>query len=89
MDEEDGGMLGCIGALMKVEQRVKAASQLTQPAISDRHCVNRVSSKLHLGVTLAANFSWNDLVNRVLQNISGPLALCKNLGYRHRLPSKP
>ena len=32
MDEEDGGMLGCIGALMKVEQKVKAASQLTQPA---------------------------------------------------------
>ena len=55
----------------------------------DGHCVNRVSSKLHLGVTLAANLSWNDHVNRVLQNISGPLALCKNLGYRHRLPSKP
>ena len=32
MDEGDGGMLGCVGALMKVEQRVKAASQLTQPA---------------------------------------------------------
>ena len=31
MDEGDGGMLGCVGALM-VEQRVKAASQLTQPA---------------------------------------------------------
>ena len=55
----------------------------------DGHCVNRVSSKLHLGATLAANLSWNDHVNRVLQNISGSLALCKNLGYRHRLPSKP
>ena len=32
MDEGDGGMLGCVRALMKVEQRVKAASQLTQPA---------------------------------------------------------
>ena len=32
---------------------------------------------------------WNDHISSILQQVAGPLALCKTLAYRHRLPSKP
>ena len=43
-------------------------------------------SHRHLGVVLSESLRWDDHISHVLKLIAAPLALCKVLAYRHRLP---
>ena len=40
----------------------------------------------HLGVCLASDLRWNSHVSHLIQS-AGPIHLCQNLGYQHRLSS--
>ena len=47
----------------------------------------RVNTKLHVGVVLGDNLKWSEHIERVLKRVAGPVHLCKQLAYNHRLPS--
>ena len=57
------------------------------PIELDGSVVPRASAQLHLGVHIDKNLRWSGHMDRLLKKVAGPVALCKRLIYRHRLPS--
>ena len=53
----------------------------------DNMLLPRVNTKLHVGVVLGDNLKWLEHIERVLKRVAGPVHLCKQLAYNHRLPS--
>ena len=49
--------------------------------------IPRVEAKLHLGVLLEWTLKWSGHIDRLLQLVAGPVALCKRLVYLHHLPA--